>query len=342
MNIFVFEYITSGALCDEHLPASLASEGDKMLLALLDDLKQLSDIQLVLLRDHRLEPIDFIIQHPQHLCQTIHDLAEFEQYYTATLNKADAVFIIAPETGGLLYDLQQSVLATDTLLLGCQPKATQICSDKLHCYQHLKQYNITSVTTVLASTWSGKDFVTDTGYIVKPRDGAGCIDTLFFAHNDDLNTWLGNQTQLDQLVIQPYISGLNLSLNLLYSVDDVLLLSINQQSIEKKEGQLHLTACTVNGVDPLQLSVQRAQQLAQQLQLAIAGLWGFVGVDIIVTDDTIFLIDINPRLTTSYIGLHRSLSTNPCELLFSMLPLNTHSGFNTLPTLSRHAVEVLI
>ena len=42
------------------------------------------------------------------------------------------------------------------------------------------------------------------------------------------------------------------------------------------------------------------------------GYFGFIGVDAIMTEDNnIFFLEINPRLTTSYIGLRKTMGVNP-------------------------------
>ena len=46
------------------------------------------------------------------------------------------------------------------------------------------------------------------------------------------------------------------------------------------------------------------------------GYYGFFGIDAILDkNDNIFLLEINPRLTTSYIGLRSSLGFNPAVFL---------------------------
>ena len=46
------------------------------------------------------------------------------------------------------------------------------------------------------------------------------------------------------------------------------------------------------------------------------GYYGFFGIDAILDkNDNIFLLEINPRLTTSYIGLRSSLGFNPAIFL---------------------------
>jgi predicted ATP-grasp superfamily ATP-dependent carboligase len=41
-----------------------------------------------------------------------------------------------------------------------------------------------------------------------------------------------------------------------------------------------------------------------------------VGVDLILADDSVQLVEINPRLTTSYIGLRQVAGMNPAGLIF--------------------------
>ena len=51
----------------------------------------------------------------------------------------------------------------------------------------------------------------------------------------------------------------------------------------------------------------RFQSLAQGIVAAIPGLGGYFGVDLILTGDGPSVVDVNPRLTTSYAGLRAGL-----------------------------------
>ncbi|MDQ7072329.1 MAG: hypothetical protein Q9N32_00560 [Gammaproteobacteria bacterium] len=42
-----------------------------------------------------------------------------------------------------------------------------------------------------------------------------------------------------------------------------------------------------------------------------------------MTENAILVVDINPRLTSSYVGLANSIKQNPAGLLFSMIEHNT-------------------
>jgi predicted ATP-grasp superfamily ATP-dependent carboligase len=48
---------------------------------------------------------------------------------------------------------------------------------------------------------------------------------------------------------------------------------------------------------------------------AIPGLRGYVGVDLVLSDTDAVLIEINPRLTTAYVGLRRALEQNVAALI---------------------------
>ncbi|MFW5427358.1 MAG: ATP-grasp domain-containing protein, partial [Methylophagaceae bacterium] len=221
MKLFVYEHITSGALIDEPLPASLAHEGNNMLVALINDLFQLPDLELIILRDDRLIPLPDVINY--HQCHTIHSTEDFQRYYALALNDADAVLPIAPETSNTLSKIQQSVLDNNKQLLASQPAVSELCSDKYRCYQHLSSHNVASPQTCLASDWSHNLMSSTTGYIVKPRDGAGCENTLYFSYASTLEMWLSEQSSaLDCLIVQPYIEGHHLSLNLLCSDNDCM------------------------------------------------------------------------------------------------------------------------
>lgn len=340
MKVFVYEHITSGALINELLPASLAHEGNEMLAAIVHDMILLTDIELIILRDFRLEPLLDIINSARHQCLIIDNDRTFQQHYASSVKEADAVLIIAPETDGLLQKLQQSVLNHHTLLLGCKPSATQMCTDKVICHQQLIANNVLTPHTITANEWPLNPFNSSSGFIVKPRDGAGCIDTLFFANSSAVTAWLASSPiDVEQTIIQPYIEGNAISLSLLVDDNTSQVLAINQQYIKLENGQLSFHGCYVNGVAETQFSLIQATAIAQKTQLAIPGLWGFIGIDLIVTANEAYVVDINPRLTTAYVGLHQSLKLNPAQLLLTMikqsssaLPLNTQ----------RNAIEVIL
>jgi predicted ATP-grasp superfamily ATP-dependent carboligase len=66
--------------------------------------------------------------------------------------------------------------------------------------------------------------------------------------------------------------------------------------------------------------------LADRIAAAIPGLWGYVGVDLVLTRDGPVVLEINPRLTTSYCGMGQALGINTAGLVLSLLGRNRLLG----------------
>ena len=88
------------------------------------------------------------------------------------------------------------------------------------------------------------------------------------------------------------------------------MLSANEQIIRESENTFVLEGCRVNALDKKQF-----ENFANEICKAIPGLRGFVGIDILIKYDQIMLVDINPRITTSYVGLRSALGINPARCI---------------------------
>ncbi len=62
---------------------------------------------------------------------------------------------------------------------------------------------------------------------------------------------------------------------------------------------------------------KRALELACSAVNLIPGLGGYVGVDLVLGEDLVQLIEINPRLTTSYIGLRQVAQLNLAQVIWN-------------------------
>ena len=66
--------------------------------------------------------------------------------------------------------------------------------------------------------------------------------------------------------------------------------------------------------------IDRATELGTKAITALPPTIGYVGVDLILTEDSTAdsVIEVNPRLTTSYIGLREIAETNLAEVMLSI------------------------
>jgi len=321
MNLVVYEHITSGALCDEQLPASLAHEGEMMLSAILQDLLELGQIHLTILRDARLAQPTWMKSSSKITIRTCNHQQEFKQNWQELLNNHYFFLLIAPETDNILLSLQQQIIAANKTYLGCSAEATKLCSDKLLCYELLKKTDILTPATFSAKNSLLNTCLINQSYVVKPLDGAGCLDTFIFDSIQQTREYLISlsPSSRDRLIVQPYIDGATLSISLYIDGENLQLLSINEQLIEQQAQQFVFHGCVINSVATQPFNEQQAMQLANQINQAIEGLSGYVGIDFILSNQGPVVVDINPRLTTAYVGLTTNIKHNPALPLWQHL-----------------------
>ena len=119
-----------------------------------------------------------------------------------------------------------------------------------------------------------------------------------------------------EYVIQPFIHGTPTSLNLLACKGEAFLLSVNHQRIAMTDTGFMLLGCVVNGH---MKKKTRFRKLAREVTAAMPDLWGMIGIDIIDTENGLLVLEVNPRITTSYVGLKESTGLNPAALVLDLL-----------------------
>jgi predicted ATP-grasp superfamily ATP-dependent carboligase len=310
-RVFVYEYITGGGMMHEPLPESLEREGGMMLGALLRDLSRLPEVALITTRDPRLPPLDLPIAVVPPMPEE-DSLALFRRGVSAS----DLVWPIAPETDGVLERLTYAVIEQRRGLLNSQPRAVRIAASKRLTWQALEEAGI----PVAPSFHAGDDLPSRASqWVVKPDDGAGCLETFLFPDREAALAWIDAPDSVsrgEDFILQPYVTGEALSLSLLCRDGCAWLLCVNRQNIVMKDGRLVFKGCEVNALaDAGRIFAGLAQRIAR----ALPGLWGYVGVDLILTESGPVVIEINPRLTTSYVGLSAALDANPAEMVLNLL-----------------------
>lgn len=308
MRIFVFEYITGGGMLDNPLPPSLAEEGDIMLRALVSDLAEIAGVEVLATRDARLGmpdlPIDF---------QMLNGLDELPGAWQKCMESADAVWPIAPEYAHVLKRISETVLSQGKLLLNSPPQAVHTTSSKLRTSVCLLERGISVVPT-----YRFENGVPDRpgSWVLKPDDGVGCQGIRICRDRDELCRQFESLPTGREYVIQPFIHGTPTSLNILAYNGEAFVLSVNSQRIAMTDDRFVLLGCVVNGY---RKHKARFHKIGQEVVAAIPDLWGMIGVDIIDTEDGLQVLEVNPRITTSYAGLKESTGVNPAALVLDLL-----------------------
>ena len=310
MRILVLEYITGGGMVTEAIPESLVREGDLMLNAVLTELLQLPGIEMVTFRDAGIPQAQWINGENSLEMILIENQEAFHRSWHDLIQSCDAVWPIAPETDGILEKLCYDVEISGKILLTSPSHVVRQTASKHSTQELLVQYGIAVVPTYRLSHSR-----IDLGppWVVKPDDGVGCEGSFIVDCGEDLNRCCA-EMNLENFVIQPLKDGKSLSLSVLFNRGKGLLLSCNRQCVDYSANSIQLTGCDVNAIQDID---GRFARLATQVAKAFPGLWGYAGIDLIVTEEDILVLEINPRLTTSYAGLAKALGINVAELILA-------------------------
>ena len=361
-KILVCEFITGGGLCAEPLPTALVREGALMRDALLSDLSALPYAVIT--------TVDARLAAPAHcLCVKVFPSDDIWQIWQTHLSEADAVFLIAPETDGLLHYLTQLAMLqpqglsshnspnaaaysslNSKLVLGCGLDSILTTSDKMATYLALKLANINTINTFTADYWIAHEAVIkenseQISWLAKPDGGAGCEATVRFSDAEDLIDWLTQNKKLSSHIIQPFIAGTPASISCIIFEGRAQLLSCNKQLIEINNHTLSFKGVLING---MREHWQAFEQIANSIAKMFPSLAGYVGIDVIVQDNQIvpnqslpnqiLVVEVNPRLTTSYAGLRESIGVNPAELIINTLTQPNYQW----PRLQQNEVSIYV
>jgi predicted ATP-grasp superfamily ATP-dependent carboligase len=316
MRVFVYEYLCGGATGDS-LPSSLRTEGWAMLSAVLEDFARCPGVRTVTLIDPALASplrssnVDAHVLRPG---------AE-EETFRALAADCDWTFVIAPEFADILARRCRWVRDAGGRLLGPSSSAVRLAADKLTLARHWQAHGIPTPPAVeVLSPPTSSDFPYP--LVCKPRDGAGSQATFLVRGENELarailqaecKGWSG------RLILQPYLQGRAVSVAFLAGAGRLLSLPAVEQQLSD-DGRFHYRG----GRLPLSPDLdRRARGLAEKAVSVVEGMHGYVGVDLVLgpaADGSMdAVIEINPRLTTSYIGLRRLARFNLAETLLALV-----------------------
>lgn len=312
-RILVSEYVAGGAWPDGIPEGSLAREGAAMLHAVVEDLSTLTGVEVHTTWDGRLGPPPW--QPTSHsgsataLTVTVVDgPAEEWQQFAELARQCDAVLVIAPEFDRLLEQRSDWVSSRGIPLLGPSPAAVALCADKWRLAQHFESNGVPTIPTTLCDL--AQEPTVEPGWprVIKPRFGAGSTST-FLLQDRHEQTALGSQLAFEPLlndaIIQPFRVGIPASVAVICQGDGrvFLPLPLARQRLSS-DGRFHYLGGELPFPSPF---APQALELARLACASVPGLRGFVGVDLLVDEVSgqVTIVEINPRLTTSYLGYRR-------------------------------------
>jgi predicted ATP-grasp superfamily ATP-dependent carboligase len=293
MKVLIHEWVTGGGLSGRPLPRGWAAEGRAMRRALADDFQAVGGVEVVITLDPR-----FVREAGPWRPVPVRP-GEDEETLARLAAGCDLTVLIAPETGGLLEQRTRALERAGARGLGSTPEAVALTADKLRLAAHLKAEG---VETPPAERFDpSRPRLPSFGFpaVIKPVDGAGSTDTFLVANLQGLPTLTDRE---GGWIVQPYQAGRAMSASFLVGVDgEVALLGVGWQTVEVIDGRFEYRGG--------RLLALRELGLGEPLRAVrdVGGLCGYIGVDFIDRGPDLppTVIEINPRLTTSFVGLQR-------------------------------------
>lgn len=351
MKVLVFEYLSAGDLRDPS-EEKIAVEGEFMLSRLLQDFRDEGGVSTITVlhervfekygsRTDKLFPAGkvFVVSREEQRNKERRNKERRREsgigwkeerdtrseVFARLIPEVDFVLLIAPESNGILAELTDLVERERIGNMGATLEAVRSAGDKWLAYIGLVQNSYPVPSSRLFSPddpFTGEIF--DFPVVIKPRLGAGS-ELLFFRNLQELKNTLHGMRDIfgnRELILQQFREGIPASVSAVGNGRETLPLSLNIQSIDRSEG-FSYKGGKVGIRHPLR---EKVFETVKELPLLFPGLKGYFGVDILLRDEDFDIVEINPRLTSSYLGLSLGSVVSPLKYI-----LDAARG-NSLPT----------
>lgn len=222
---------------------------------------------------------------------------KFNDSISKISKECDAGLVIAPDE--LLGDLTE-IVEENTVNLGCPSEAVRLCADKLECTRALEKEKIPVPETIGSGHYSGN-------YVIKPRFGCA---------SEGIRRSSSGVLQ-EGFIATKFIEGEHLSASIITGKTQ-LPLTVNKQLIEINDEISYKGGIVPYYCERNDEMIAVAKKTAKAL-----GCRGYAGVDIVLGDMP-YVVDVNPRPTTSIIGISRVMDEEIGNLILK-------SSFGELP-----------
>jgi len=336
LRLLVYEYVSGGGFAEKPIPSSILSEGFGMLRTLVSDFKAAGHSVSTVL-DSRLAVLN-----PPMEAECVVPVSSFQEAEAAIQKiseSVDAACMIAPESNKVLQSLVTDMERVGVSSLNCRASAIGSVSDKAILLGRVKEMGLTTPATLMVNalddvveirqTISGRF---DFPLVFKPLDGVGCggLSVVRNAHQiADAVAKAIQESSSNCFMAQELIHGTAVSVSLIATGSETLPISLNKQDVSLMTPEA--TSTYNGGQVPFDSPLEReAFVAAETVVKSFPGLRGYVGVDLVLTEKEAVVIEVNPRLTTSYVGVRKIIGFNPAQAIINSvleheLPMNKRS-----------------
>ena len=338
LNLLVYEHVSGGGFAGQKIPSSILSEGYGMLRTSVSDFKAAGHNVTTFL-DSRLKAFNPPIEADVIIPISSHK--ELDEALRKISQTVDAFYTIAPESERILQRLVETMGTSGAASLNCKTNAIRRASNRMTSYQALKKMGLCVPETLIVDARENvkqiKRKISELEYpmVFKPMYGVSCSGLSVVRDESQIVAAVNKITKesLDKFfVAQRLIKGVATSVSLISTDNQALPITLNKQKITLAPP--NSDSSYNGGTVPLHHSSEKQALRAAQLTVkSLRGLRGYIGVDVILTNEEPVVIEVNPRLTTSYIGFREVVNFNPAQaiidaVLVHRLPENVRcSGY---------------
>lgn len=205
----------------------------------------------------------------------------------------DYVFPIAPDAE--LASLVEGLNSEGIQCISSDAESIRTAADKLETCRRLREGGIETPKIVSADE-------AEFPVIVKDRYGVACEGLRI------VNCWEEIPSD-SNIIMQEFVHGEDVSVTLFSDGERAVPVSLNKQDIEFKEEK----GTYLGGEVPFEHSLgEAALETAKKAAESVAGLKGCIGVDLVLAERP-YVIEINPRVTTSMVALELASGLNVGE-----------------------------
>jgi tyramine---L-glutamate ligase len=328
LKVLVYEHVSGGGYSGQDISPSELSEGFGMLRCLVEDFKSAGH-EVTVLIDSRLSKLNPPLN--SDCIVPIFYADEPKKIFNNIAKVNDAIYVIAPETENTLQSFVELAEQTGKISLNCESHAIRKVADKTVLNGTLQKLGV-SPKTVILNVDDGLVKIKETikkelGYpiVMKPADGVGCNGLSLVNTEIQLSGAIEKicaESSIKLFIAQKFIRGEAASVSLLSTGKKAKALSLNKQNVNLAGPEA--ASSYEGGAVPFEHWLkQEAFKIAEKVIETFSDLKGYIGVDFVFTEHKPFVVDVNPRLTTSYVGLRKVARFNVAEALVNSVLRST-------------------
>ncbi len=331
-RILVAEFLLANAAASRDVATSMLNEAAAMLTAIVTDIAALPNVHVTVLLSSATDASFAASLTNTHvlLGELQPDILSSILHGKSRRSVFDGVLLIAPECDGVLVSLLKAVQEkhkNPPWSINLDWRLAEIFADKRATDAWLRRHDIATIPTKTINDATMRRLrrtapatghnIADQLAVLKPRDGAGSdgVEVVLFCQVDFMDLPQQEHDD-DRWLLQPLMQGTTCSVGFIGGGPKgrTIILPPARQNIITVDRKLSYHG----GQIPCQPEiVARVEPVAAKLADAFGTFSGYVGADLLVdltvphNDETsIVVVEINPRLCTSYIGYRTFAADN--------------------------------